>query len=174
MDYSFETCQHRRMLKFQVDYHRCALWDRKFPLQGIPLCNRVSKKVSEEQILCGHLREGEISLQSWFSRQVLWAAGEQSHWQSRDLSLTTPPHRKPTPWFTYTSQHRYNKDIMPQSPKNLCLMMLSNERFERKTWPLISFSSKWYVYWASKDQWIIPGFFKNLQNATSLKSFLTG
>ena len=64
MDYSFETCQHRHTLKFQVDYHCCALRYRKFPLQGIPLCNRVSKKVSEEQILCGHLREGEISLQS--------------------------------------------------------------------------------------------------------------
>ena len=121
IDFSFETCQHRRTLKYQVDYHRCALGDRKFPLQGIPLCNRVSKKVSEAQILRGHLREGATSLQSWFSRQVLGAAGEQSHWQSRDLLLTTPPHQKQTPGFSHPSQHRYNKDIMPQSPKTYVL-----------------------------------------------------
>ena len=74
-DYSFKTCQHRHMLKIQVDYHRYALRDRKFLLQGIPLCNRVSKKVSEAQILRGHLGEGAISLQSWLSRQVLRSSG---------------------------------------------------------------------------------------------------
>ena len=127
MDYSFETCQHRGMLKFQVDYHRYALRDRESLLQGIPLCNRVSKKVSKAQILRGHLREGATSLQSWFSRQVLGAAGEQSHWQSRDQPLTTPSHQKQTSRLTHPSQHRYNKVIMPQSPKK-CMPYCAKQR----------------------------------------------
>jgi hypothetical protein len=115
MDYSFKTCQHRHMLKIQVDYHRYALRDRKFLLQGIPLCNRVSKKVSKAQILRGHLGEGATSLQSWLSRQVLRSSGGAvllaKQGPSTNYPLTPNADFKTNPPFSAQVQQGYNATI---------------------------------------------------------------